>query len=251
MQAAPEPEELPFEKPLDVFNAIFNETDSEDDNDSEEGGDEEQPAVDPGKKETQNVEPKSDAGAADTQHASRLGAEGAGTSHRDAAAQLQEAQKATVKSMMAALDRGDPTMPSTSNGNGTQWRQEPTEEAAYAFPTKHSDDEEERHGRRDRKRSKRDKSKDKDSDRRKKRHKYEDRQERRDRSDRDLLHNATALLSGEVLAQNVSTAEIMAVAAQLKKQTKKDKDKGKKRKHHSSKHHSSSKHHTSKRERSP
>ena len=49
VQAAPEPDELPFEKPLDVFNAIFNETDSEgEEMDAEEaavGGGEEPPSV--------------------------------------------------------------------------------------------------------------------------------------------------------------------------------------------------------------
>lgn len=164
---------------------------------------------------------------------------GVAAAHIDAAAQLQQAQKVAVSSAIATLDGGGCGGPSTSGGNGRELRGD-VPEAGQDSPGS-SDTERERSACQDRKRSKT--HKDKDDKRHKKKHKHEHKQERDGRSDRKLLDNATALLSNEVLAQNVSTAEIMAVAAQLNKKNKKHRDKKHK--------HGSSKHHKRRREHSP
>ena len=160
----------------------------------------------------------------------------AAIAHIDAAAQLQQAQKVAVSSAMAAAKT-----PLRKDGSGELMGR--VSDMEQASPGR-SDRKREKVARQDRKRSK--PSKDKDDKRHKKKNKHErheHRQERPGRSDKELLDNATALLSSEVLSQKVSTAEIMAVAAQLHKKSKKHREKNQK--------HSSSKHHKRRREHSP
>lgn len=138
------------------------------------------------------------------------------------------------------VDGGAAGIASTSGGNGGDQR-ERGPRIGHDSP-RSSDDERGNAIRQDRKKTKQ--HQDKDDKRQKKKHKDEHKQtERHGRSEKELLDNATALLSGEVLAQNVSTAEIMAVAAQLNKKNKKHRDKKHK--------HGSSKSHKRRREHSP
>jgi hypothetical protein len=154
-----------------------------------------------------------------------------GATHLDAAAKLHGARRLAMSAARAALDEEACT--GGEHGEGLGREQSPGEEHGRGSDRRHTFDGEKD----DSSGHKKTRSPSHTAEKRhkKNKHKHEHRHERHGAPNRQLLDNAKAILSGEVLSLNVSTAEIMAVAAQLNKKSKKHREK--KHKHGSSKHH--------------
>ena len=235
VQAAPAPEEVPLDKPINVFQAIFADSDSEEENEAEGDPAEAAPA----------------APAATGQAA----AEEAAVRPLDAAAVLQEAQARVVERARQAAAAA-PAAPADADAAA---RQGSPERGTASRGSVSSDDEEGRGrwrgeergngGREHRSRGKRRReSEESDGEGRegrslkrgkseRKREKEKRRRHKERRRVDDVAERAAAALRDEAMQQKLSTEEIIAMAKELKRRNKeksreREREKRSKHKHH-------------------